>query len=231
MKFRSHRNEQLDNLNLNGHILFNTLKSLQFINFYFGNRKQLLTTVLKLCKKSFSNSTVHILDLGCGGGDLIISLFKLFQQKKISSKFTGIDGNQHSIAYASQQKKTAPINFITADILNSNFKVPKCDILISSHFIYHFKDSELISFINQLHHSSVKTIVLSELRRNIFSLYLFKYTRHLLPISKMAKKDGILALQRAFTIQELDHILQHCNVTNYIIKRKPWFRMIAIITI
>jgi len=43
----------------------------------------------------------------------------------------------------------------------------------------------------------------------------------------MAKKDGLLAIQRAFTKKELEMIIQQGNVQSYIVKKKPFFRMIA----
>jgi len=226
-EIRLKTSEKLDNLELSGVPLKSTLNSLRFINLIFGNRRQLCNAVLQYCLKHPEQKHFHIVDLGCGGGDCIHYLSKKLKKHNISASFVGIDGNPESVAIASSQSyKTEQTKFITANILTDDFVVPTCDLLISSHFIYHFSDDKLTDFLSKLQPTMVKYVVLSELLRSKTSYYLFKCFGVLLPISKMAKSDGLLAIQRAFSIKELKAILQKSNPNHWKINKKPWFRVI-----
>ena len=77
-------------------------------------------------------------------------LAKKLKNKGIQAQFTGIDFNAHSLQYAKNRAKDFPeITWQQADILSANFELPECDLLISSHFMYHFEDEVLIAFLQR----------------------------------------------------------------------------------
>lgn len=227
---RSPKKEQLDDLSLSGKKLIDALKSLRFINTFFGNHFHIKTAVSSFCKRNPSLKELTIVDLGCGGGDVLYMLEDFFRQKNIKVRLIGIDGNPNSISYATSQQSNSTIEFKVADILDPNFEIPNCDIILSSHFIYHFEHTDLINFLYRLKKANQTThVIFSELRRCKFGYYTFKIFQHLLPISTMAKQDGLLALKRTFSFRELKNILRCSQVPRYSIRRKPFFRMVAAI--
>jgi len=225
---RAHSTEQLDNLSLSGEVLLQTLSSLKFINKIFGNHKHLANSILEYCQANPEKKTFHIIDLGCGGGDSIHYISKKLNQNNIKTSFLGIDGNPQSIAYAtSKYKDHNTIKFKTDNILDEQFSIPKCDIVISSHFVYHFKNNDLPIFLKKAQQKGISHVILSELRRSKVAYILFKYSSYIMPISNLAKKDGLIAIQRAFTRSELDFILNESNTKKYSINKKPWFRTLT----
>ena len=223
---RIHTTERLDDLSLSGKSLFNALTSLKFINRFFGNHRQLSNSVLKYCEAQSENKTFRIIDLGCGGGDSIYRISKKLHKKGIKASFIGIDGNPQSIMYASTIYTTSKnIKFITKNILEDSFSIP--DLLLSSHFMYHFKDDKLINFLKNIKEKNIKHFIFSELNRNKIAYHLFRLSIFILPISKIAKKDGLLAIRRAFTIKELETILHKSNVKTFTITKKIWFRSLT----
>ncbi len=225
---RLHTPEQLDNLSLSGKALNATLLSLRLINRLFGNHLQLKNAILHYIKTYSKTKKTHILDLGCGGGDCILHISRKLKKVGITASFIGIDGNPESIAYALQNNPNPQsIDFSTANILNKKFIIPDCDLLMSSHFIYHFKNEDLIDFLKKIQSKKVKHVIFSELYRSKIAYYIFKLASGLLPISDMAKKDGLIAIQRAFTVKELKEIIESSGIKNYSIIKKPFFRMIV----
>lgn len=232
LKVRLRTREQLDNLSLTGKTLIETLDSLRFINSFLGNHKQLSDAILNYCKTLSHSKRIHIIDIGCGGGDCIFYISKKLKKNKIEASFTGIDGNSQSITYAKHNNPDSTnINFFCANIILPDFVLPDCDILISSHFMYHFSDNELSTFLKKLKFKKVNYIIFSELYRSKIAYYTFKTIRFILPISKMAKKDGLIAIQRAFLISELKKIIDDSTIKNYSIVKKPFFRIITQITL
>lgn len=225
---RLHTSEQLDNLALSGNVLSKTLGSLKLINTLFGMHRQLANAILRYCKSHPEKKTFHIVDIGCGGGDSIHYIAKKLARNSIQATFLGIDGNPKSVDYANAlYAHTDAIEFIADDILSNQFHIPSCDLLISSHFMYHFRDTELLNFLNKIAQKDIQCFIFSELIRSKIAYILFTSSSFLLPISNMAKKDGLLAIQRAFTYAELEAIIEKSTLKNFSIKKKPWFRTLT----
>ncbi|MBK8608741.1 MAG: methyltransferase domain-containing protein [Chitinophagaceae bacterium] len=228
MNTRSSEKEKLDNLNLAGGHLSGALKSLAWVNRWFGNHRSMVKTVTRFCDRA--NKPVSIIDLGCGGGDTILALAKQLHKKNIPFTISGIDGNKNSLQYA--QTVCAAFNeitFIEADILKAGFEIPACDILISSHFMYHFSENDLVHFLNMNSANVSTAFIFSELERNRLSLFLFTISNLILPISDLAKKDGALAIKRSFTKKEWLTLLQKANNIPFKIRRVPLFRLLTIV--
>ncbi|MFM6923988.1 MAG: methyltransferase domain-containing protein [Ferruginibacter sp.] len=228
MKSRLTEPEKLDDLSLQGETLHKALQSLAWINRWFGNHRSVIKAIHAVYKKQ--ERPLRIIDLGCGGGDLISAVARSLQQQQIEFSITGIDGNPDSLAYAQKQSAMfGNIDFIQADILSKNFSIQSCDILISSHFIYHFQEEKLASFLKNNESVVSTAIIFSELERNGLAWRLFKFSSFLLPISKMAKTDGLLAIQRSFTRKEWISILQKAGISGYRLQAVPLFRILLTI--
>ena len=191
---RSHIQENLDNLELKGEALTKALDGLSRINRLFGNTKD----TLKAVKQQFKNHEIKtIVDLGCGGGDNLMSIAKWCQKKDKKVRLIGIDGNQNTLDY-SRAKSQFEIEFQQADILDPNFEIPECDLLISSHFIYHFKDDELIQFLKKAESKVAVAMIFSELKRDPRAYNLFRDMGAL--FGKEVQSDGLKAINRSFEI-------------------------------
>lgn len=221
---RLHESEQLDNPDLQGEKLEETLRNLQTVNSLLGNVRSLSKSVVKIaCSQKKEN--YRIVDLGCGGGDVLMHLAKVFRKRGIKATFTGIDFNAHSLQYAKKNAADFPeIQWLQADVLSSNFELPECDFLISSHFMYHFEDAQLIAFL-QKHQSKVHTaIIISELQRSSIAYFLFQLFAPLLQFSRIAYEDGLVAIRRAFNRAELEGIMQGAGIERYELRWKWAFR-------
>ena len=228
MKTRSTNEEQLDNLSLEGRPLHDALKSLEWINRWFGNHRSMVNSIRRIYQKE--KRSLKIVDLGCGGGDLVFQVARSLQKDGQSFSITGIDGNNNALEYARQKCASFPdITFTQADILADDFVIPNCDLLISSHFIYHFEEEKLVRFIDRSLPLISTAFICSELERSGLAAWLFRIGGFFLPISKMAKEDGLLAIKRAFTKKEWVSLLSKTRAPSYELKRVPYFRIRLII--
>jgi len=228
LKHRSHQSEKMDNLNLGGTELNQTLDGLSIINKYLGNTNATLKAVKAEILQS--NRPLHIIDLGCGGGDNLRAIAKWASQHGHTIQLTGIDGNPNILAYA-QAKNTpnTPIQYLQADILHPDFELPECDILLSSHFMYHFSDAALIAFLQKAKPRIHQKIIFSELERSAIAYGLFSLFAPLLPFPRMVKQDGLTAIKRSFKKHELVAILEGAGFVNYEITWKGMFRWLVMV--
>lgn len=228
MKNRLTETEKLDDLSLNGQPLHQALQSLAWINRWFGNHRAVIKNIKKIAAKQ--NKPLRIVDLGCGGGDLVLAIARSCRQQMIDCHITGIDGNANSLLYA--QKRAGGfghIDFLQADILHENFQIPHCDILLSSHFMYHFSDDQLSAFLRKNLSFVTTAAIFSELNRSSLAALLFRCSSFLLPVSKLAREDGLLAIKRSINKKEWINILQEARISRYHLQTVPLFRLLLII--
>jgi 2-polyprenyl-3-methyl-5-hydroxy-6-metoxy-1,4-benzoquinol methylase len=227
---RSSEKENMDNFELSGNDLIKTLIGLTSINKTLGNTASTLKAVKKELLKI--NKPVKIVDLGCGGGDNMRAIENWCHKNNRAIELLGIDANPQIIEYAQQQNNSnSNINYLIADVLVDDFKLPTFDILISSHFMYHFSDNEMVEFLKKSKPNVSSTFIFSELQRNSFAYLLFKIGSIFLPFSKIVKQDGLLAIRRAFTKKELIDILERAQFTDYKISWKWAFRFLIVISV
>ncbi len=225
---RSTDQEELDNLDLSGNPLHRTLDGLSIINRFLGNTNATLRKVKPIITKS--GRPLKIIDLGCGGGDNLRAIADWCHRNHHTVQLTGIDGNPHILTYAASKNKNAvSIKYLQADILAPSFTLPACDLLISSHFIYHFSDKALSDFLKKNKKNISQKIIFSELRRSKMAYFLFKTGNIFLPFSKMVKSDGLKAIRRSFTKNELKKILQEAAIRDFTIRKKWAFRWEVVI--
>ncbi|NRB52828.1 MAG: methyltransferase domain-containing protein [Saprospiraceae bacterium] len=221
---RSHQIEQLDNFELSGTKLRRTLRELGLINRLFGNVRMVKRSIWREMKKANLNQAT-IVDLGCGGGDLLAALAQSAERKGYELQLIGIDGNPASLSFAEERyAKLKVIRFQEADIGQPEFQVPPCDFLISSHFLYHLPDQELPAFLQKQLKRVRQAAIFSELDRHFIALQLFKFVSLLLGFSKMTRQDGQTAVRRAFRRKELVDILQRTSFVHYRLAYKWAFR-------
>lgn len=226
---RMHTSEALDNLELSGPTLYRALDGLSSINRYLGNTSSTLKQIITELKYLGGEKLV-IVDLGCGGGDNLRAIGEWSIKKGLHLDLIGIEGNKNSILYAKEKNtEEVRIEYLHADILDTSFSVPACDILISSHFVYHFSDEALVRFLQKAKQQVRKRIIFSELQRSVVPYVLFNLLAFLLPFDAMVKADGLKAIQRAFTKSELKIILEKAGLKTARVKWKWAFRYLVTI--
>src|SRR5690242_7700050 len=91
---------------------------------------------------------VVIVDAGCGYGDMLREIDRWAERNGFEVELTGVDLNPWSTRAANEMTAPErPIRFITANIFDYKPSSP-IDIVISSLFTHHLRDSLLIQFVS-----------------------------------------------------------------------------------
>lgn len=225
----SHRStgiEIMDDLNCSGEVVKQTLRELEFINRTLGGNEVTLGAIKELLKNDQSKS-LHVIDLGCGGGDML----KILRKKlPMSSTFKGMDANPNIIQYASSQNdQPSSISFVTVDVLSDEFRKETCDVAVATLLFHHFTEEKLGSILSQLNQQARIGIVINDLHRHPIAYYSIRILTHLFSKSSMVKFDAPLSVLRGFSRNELMDILKRAEIKNYTIKWKWAFRWQVII--
>ena len=222
-KYRSEEEEIMDDLDYNGSILHDTLDKLAKINQWLGGNNITISGLKKLLKDHSKSEPLTIIDLGCGGGDILREVSQFGKRKGYLFKLIGIDANQHTVNYAkSLSREYDNIEFKAMDVFSEDFIKLEYDIVLTTLFLHHFKESELIIFLKPVLEKAKLGIVVNDLHRHKLAYYLFKLLCMTIK-NKTIIEDGLISVLRGFKRQELKYISQKLKA-NYQIHWKWAFR-------
>lgn len=204
--YRSEEEEIMDDLNYNGAILHDSLNKLAKINKWLGGNQVTLDGLKTILKGHPKAVPITIIDIGCGGGDILRAVARFGQQQGYRFKLIGIDANSNTISYArSLSYNYDNISYESTNIFSEAFKNLNYDVVLSTLFLHHFKEDELISFLTPVLKKANLGIVVNDLHRHKLAYYLFK----LLSITisnKTITQDGLTSVLRGFKRNELEAV-------------------------
>ncbi len=222
-KYRSDQEEIMDDLDYNGPILHDALDKLAKINQWLGGNKVTINGLKKALKNHPKNEALTIVDLGCGGGDILREVSQFGKRNGYRFQLIGIDANQHTVNYANALSESYDnIEFRAIDIFSETFNKLKYDLVLTTLFLHHFKERELVSFLKPVLEKARLGIVVNDLHRHKLAYYLFKLLCTTIT-NKTIVEDGLTSVLRGFKRQELVDISQQLD-TNYQIQWKWAFR-------
>lgn len=227
LKNRSTEKEIMDDLDIHGPVIDQTLKELNTINTWLGGNQISLHAIKKLVQ---GKSSFHLTDLGCGGGDIMMEIAEWARKKKIKATFTGIDANPHIVTYAQQNCKAYPeISILQQDIFSSTYAEHQTDIVHCCLFLHHFNEEELIRLFKLFKKQSTVGIVVNDLQRHPMAFYSIRLLTKWFSKSFMVRNDAAVSVARGFKKDELFDILSKAAISNFSIQWKWAFRWRVIV--
>lgn len=229
---RSEGIEIMDDLNCSGEVVDQTLRELEVINTWLGGNQVTINGIAKLFKHIYPSKEITIIDVGCGGGDMLRLIDRWAKKKNKKVKLIGIDANATIIAFAKENlKDLSHIELKTIDIFSEEFQSLKCDIVIGTLFFHHFSQQQLCSFFNKLREQVGVGMVINDIHRHPLAYHSIKMLTSLFSKSAMVKFDAPLSVLRAFTNSELKEILSSAGIQDYTIQWKWAFRWQVVVTV
>jgi 2-polyprenyl-3-methyl-5-hydroxy-6-metoxy-1,4-benzoquinol methylase len=201
--YRSDEIELMDDFKLEGETLRDTLNKLGNINKWLGGNRITVNGVANLLKDKPKDQTYHIIDLGCGHGDMLRLIAKWAKKKGYRLELLGVDANLDAVNYAGELSVDYPnISFQCVDVFSEAFKKKNCDIMLATLFLHHFKDKEIIELLEIFQQNTTIGIVINDLQRSKLAYVLFQGLG-LFISNKMVKEDGLTSIKRAFKKHDL----------------------------
>lgn len=203
-KHRSNEIEIMDDLDMTGDLLINSLDQLATINKLLGGNKVTIDGLKKILEGQSKSKTISIVDLGCGNGDMLRKVADFGRKNGYTFKLLGIDANQATIDYANQLSKNYPeLSFKKEDVLAEEFKSYRYDIAMCTLFLHHFEDEVAIDFVKTLVKNSTIGVLINDLHRHKMAYYLFKIVTSGIK-NKMTREDGLTSILKAFKREDFE---------------------------
>jgi 2-polyprenyl-3-methyl-5-hydroxy-6-metoxy-1,4-benzoquinol methylase len=222
---RSYQKELLDQEGIPFDAIERNMAELNTINTFLGGHKITLSGFKKLLA---NKNEINICEIGCGGGDNLLAIYKWSVKKKLGIRMCGIDINPDCIAVAKKKLQSMPASFLVSDYRVADFENDKPEIIFSSLFCHHFTEEEIISMLHWMRTNSTVGFFINDLHRNLLAYYSIRMITRLFSKSYLVKNDAPLSVLRGFTKKEWIGLLRKAGIEDYHIEWKWAFRWLII---
>ncbi|MDB5196371.1 MAG: methyltransferase protein [Flaviaesturariibacter sp.] len=226
-RHRSTQKELLDRADIPFADIRSNMQELDIINSRLGGHAITLHGIKAFLRKEGQNAILHVVEIGCGGGDNLRAIKNWAEKNNRSIHFTGIDINPECVAFAKQQKANRDIEFLCSDYRDAIFSQP-ADLIFSSLFCHHFTNEEMVLQMQWMKKNSRLGFFINDLHRHPIAYNSIKFLTQLFSKSYLVKNDAPLSVLRGFKQRELKLLLQKAGISNAHIYWRWAFRWLVI---
>lgn len=214
--------EQMDRPDCDKQRLFNTYQQFTTINRLISGWQRVYKKFIRpvFCEPS---KTYSILDIGCGGGDIIKLLDDLTKKDELHVNFTGIDPDERALQFLSGQNWPDNISFAQAASSDLATDMRSFDIVLSNHLLHHLSESELTTVCNDAEKLASKKVIFNDIERSDIGYASFRLAATPLFRNSFIVEDGLTSIKRSFRKKELQQALPN----QWRVHRQFPFRLLA----
>ncbi|MFP2994536.1 methyltransferase domain-containing protein [Spongiivirga sp. MCCC 1A20706] len=228
IKKRIDAEEVLDNFDLNGDELAQTLNEIANVNKALGGNNITIQAVQRLLKSVDTGSKITIADIGCGNGDMLRTLSSKLNNRNIA--YVGIDANPNAIKIAEDLSQSDEnISYKTTNVFEKEFEYIKYDIALCTLTLHHFTDLEILQLVQLMTRNAKFGLIINDLQRSRLAYVLFKLYSWVFQLGNISKEDGLTSILRGFKKNELIAFSEKIKPKQYTIQWKWAFRYLWII--
>lgn len=174
---------------------------------------------------------VTILDLATGSGDIPVAVLQWAKRHGRDVEIIASDVDETILDLARQHTGAPPeITFVRHDARNVPMPDRSVDIALCALSLHHFDHPDAVQVLREMHRLARHGFVLNDLRRGRLGYVLAWLAARLTTRNRLTRNDAPLSVLRAYTPEELDHLLHRAGIGNANISTHPWFRMAAVWT-
>jgi len=215
-KYRTDKEELMDDFSIGGDLLRDTLDKLENINRWLGGNLMTVKALKKVLKNHPKEQELTIADIGCGHGDILRDVAKFGRKNGYKMKLIGMDANPTAIAYANElSTEFSELSFKTEDIFSEEFKNRKFDVVLATLFLHHFKEEQLVSFLGNTLKQTKIAVVVNDLHRHKLAYYLFMLLSVFIK-NNMIIEDGLTSVLRGCKRNDLVRISKKLKVKSQV---------------
>lgn len=222
MKFfsmRSKQSELMDEQSTPFAEYHDCLQSLETINVLTLAHYPTLQWLKPLLKES--EKQLHIVDIACGGGDMLRRIEKLARQYDRPVTLTGVDLDPMAKRAAlTFSHENSAITYLSTDIFEYQ-PDEDIDIAVCSLFTHHLDEYQLVRFIRWLDEKTKSGWFINDLHRHWLPYYFIKAATAVFSRNRLIRHDAPLSVARSFKKRDWQAFLQKAYLQNHV--EIKWF--------
>jgi SAM-dependent methyltransferase len=154
-----------------------------------------------------SGNAARILDVGTGRGDMPLA----FAAR--GWEVAAVDANPDVLVIARRELRRSGIDVVEADARSLPFEDGAFDLAHASLLLHHLDPAAAVAALRELRRVARRGVVVNDLRRGLVPLVACAVSVALLARSRVTRSDGLASARRAYTLDELDRLLDEAGLT------------------
>ncbi|MGO1539999.1 MAG: methyltransferase domain-containing protein [Leucobacter sp.] len=146
----------------------------------------------------------RVLDIGCGGGDVLRRIVKLARRDGFEVEGLGIDPDPRGLDVAEQATPLAGVTYRQAYSRELVDEGAEFEIVISNHLLHHLGAAELNGLISDSEALAARLCVHSDIARSRLAYLGFAVGAAPLAPGSFIRVDGLRSIRRSYTRAELE---------------------------
>ena len=169
---------------------------------------------------------VRVLDVACGGGDVLIDLARRAVRRGIPVELLGCDASPVALERAAARARraaspgptSAAVRFEQRDVL-SDALPSGAHVVLCSLFLHHLADDEAARLLRSMADACDDVLLVQDLRRTRMGYALAWLGLHALTRSWVARRDGLVSVRAAFSLDEARELARKAGLAGATVRR------------
>ena len=196
------------------------LRSLENVNRWLLGYRPTLAWLERLPREP--RAPMHIVDVGCGGGDLLRQIARWARRRDIAVQLTGIDLNPYAArAAAESTPKELGIAWVAGNALTYRPEKP-VDIVVNSLTAHHLEDEEIIGLLQWMETTAQVGWYVNDLERSEWASRMFEWVAGRVGWHRFVRHDGPVSFRRAFRTEDWAQLLAAADVSRSAVTMEHW---------
>lgn len=194
--------ERMDDPQCDYDALLNTYRQFRVINGLISRWSTIYRTRI-LPYAQHKRTSVSLLDIGFGGGDIPRKLATWAGEDGIGLTIIGIETDERAFAFVQDQSFPPSVRFRLASSSDLVDEGKVFDFVISNHLLHHLDRQEFHSVLEQGRILSRHMVLFNDIERSDLGYLLFNLITRPVFRSSFITQDGLTSIKRSYTYGEL----------------------------
>ncbi len=154
----------------------------------------------------------RLLDVGCGGGDVILALSSRARNEEVPLEVSGCDSSPVALSHARAEAERTKLeaHFFQLDVIRSPLP-GGFDLICSSLFLHHLDEEAAVDLLSGMARAG-KSVLVQDLVRSQLGYWLALGALRVLSASRVAWVDGARSVQASFRIPEVKELARQAGL-------------------
>lgn len=151
-----------------------------------------------------ARSSPTVLEVGCGGGDVLAWLAQAARKSGVQLRLLGIDADARAVAHARRRLAHFPeVSVEQGTIANLAEVSPAADYVFCNHVLHHVPSAEIVPALQALRAAAKRRLLVNDLERSATAYTLFSALAAFAFRDSFVYTDGRLSIRKGFRVPEL----------------------------
>ncbi|MBM80363.1 MAG: nucleotide-binding protein [Planctomycetaceae bacterium] len=163
-----------------------------------------------------SDRPLRILDVACGGGDMIVGLGQAARKANFDIEISGCDLSNVALERTAELATQAHIEvkLFPFDAIKDEFP-EQFDVIVSTMFIHHLSNQDVVALLRKMKSAATKRIIVADQARSRATYFFVKTLMLVASRSPVTRVDGPLSIRAAFTADEFEQVAREAGLENF----------------